>query len=425
VWKDYPYVDGPFLFPQDEGAHPDSTEEWWYLNGHLTADDGARYDFMVCFFQRGLLTGTLIDLGRGVNINGTHAFGSIYTSMGRLDLRFGASELYQVKGSPFVYELRYHSSEFNLSLRLDTKMRPLIVNGDGIIRMGRGVSYYYALPDIVAAGTLAIGTEEVRVSGTAWMDRQWGHFSPVPDWDWFSIKLDNGMRLLAYKIFQDSGTRPYLTLVSAVDADGETYFINQTVDCCDIILGYNRYWRSPDTLNLYSVGWTLTVPGLELEISVTPSVLGQEVLFPSDSVKGMDRKSFWEGSCSVVGTYKGMPISGQAFAETTHDYGHIGGDLVIRSVEYVKEGDEGRLIIAVDNVGGQSLDGVEVEVIAGDPRHGGEVLAIHHLNDRDNSTSISDSLPFMAMTPIFVTLDMENMMAENNEGNNFMAVTMD
>jgi len=421
-WKAYPYRAGPFAFPEDEGAHPEASSEWWYLNGHLTASDGERYDFMICFFQRGFVTGVLVDAGQGIHLNGTQYFTEAREGLGHLYLRFGPSEFYQVDGRPFVYQLNYQSPGFSLSLRLDTSMMPLVVNGDGVIRMGHGVSYYYALPEMEAVGALSVGGSSFQVNGTAWMDRQWGHFSPQLDWDWFSVKLDNGLRVLVYKILDQNGPGSLLMLVSVMDAEGRTYFVNESVDCCDAVLDYDTYWRSPETYDLYSLGWKLTVPGIGLELTVTPTMLGQEVQFPTDAARVLDRKPFWEGSCSVSGTYQGKTVSGVAFAETTHDYGHIGGDLVVSAEVHQGPDGVGFLAILVENHGGRSLDDVEVEVVAGDPHQGGEVIDIHHLNDRDNSTYIQDDLPAIGGKHLFVTVDMDNTLAETDEGNNIATV---
>ena len=421
-WKDYPYRVGPFAFPEDEGAHPEASSEWWYINGHLTSSDGGRYDFMVCFFQRGFLTGVLVDAGQGIHINNTQFFSGAREGLGRLYLRFGPSELYQVDGRPFVYQLNYQSPDFSLSLLLDTERMPLAVNGDGVIRMGHGVSYYYSLPDMTATGALSVGGRSLGVNGTTWMDRQWGHFSPQLDWDWFSVKLDNGLRVLVYKILDGRGPGSSLMLVSVMDTEGRTYFVNQSVDCCDAVLDYDSYWRSPETVNLYSLGWRLTVPGLGLELTVTPTMLGQEVQFPTDMARALDRKPFWEGSCSVTGTYQGEQVAGKAFAETTHDFGHIGGDLVVSAKVHPRQDGNGMLVIMVENRGGHSLDDVEVAVVAGDLHQGGEVIEIHHLNDRDNSTYISDDMPAIGGRLLFVTVDMDNTMAETDEGNNIAMV---
>lgn len=47
-----PRPDPVFAFPRDHGAHPDYKIEWWYLTGHLYADEGPvprRFGFQATF----------------------------------------------------------------------------------------------------------------------------------------------------------------------------------------------------------------------------------------------------------------------------------------------------------------------------------------------------------------------------------------
>ena len=106
----------------------------------------------------------------------------------------------------------------------------------------------------------------------------------------------------------------------------------------------------------------------------------------------------------------------------SHDFGHIGGDLVVSAKVHPRQDGNGMLVIMVENRGGHSLDDVEVAVVAGDLHQGGEVIEIHHLNDRDNSTYISDDMPAIGGRLLFVTVDMDNTMAETDEGNNIAMV---
>ncbi|MBX9696423.1 MAG: hypothetical protein K2Z81_28810, partial [Cyanobacteria bacterium] len=42
-----------FEFPKDHGAHPDFKTEWWYYNGHLSAE-GREFGFELTFFREGM-----------------------------------------------------------------------------------------------------------------------------------------------------------------------------------------------------------------------------------------------------------------------------------------------------------------------------------------------------------------------------------
>ena len=420
-WKAYPFTDGPFTFPDDEGLHPAALEEWWYVNGHLLSPEGDRYDFMVCFYRHGIVVASLLDESAGTYFNHSETFVDIQREQGRLGLRFGPNELYQLDGRPFTYQLTFRNHDFSLNLTLASRKAPLAVNGDGLISMGRGPSYYYSLTDLAADGTVTIGRRDTAVSGAAWMDRQWGFWSPALDWDWYSIKLDNGMQVLAYRIIGSDG--PIRLLVSVQDGAGNAFHAEQTGDSYQVVLGYRGYWRSPDTGKLYSSGWELAVPALGLRLAITPALEAQETLFPADTTPLARAKPFWEGACLVAGQLDGAPVTGRAFVESTFDYSGIWGDLVITPKEYVQDGDHSRLVVMVENLGGRSIEDVEVRLVRGSPYDGGKILATYNLNNRHNSTIFSSSLPDIGDTPLYIIVDPDNRMAEGDEGNN-IAVAM-
>jgi predicted secreted hydrolase len=424
AWKAYPSTAGPFTFPDDEGLHPAALEEWWYVNGHLVSPAGDRYDFMVCFYKHGIVVASLLDESTGTYINHSETFLDIQREQGRLGLRFGPDELYQVDGQPFTYRLVFRGHDLSLELTLESRKAPLVVNGDGLISMGRGPSYYYSLTDLAANGTVQLGRRDLNVSGSAWMDRQWGYWSPALDWDWFSIKLDNGMQVLAYRILESGASGPIRLLVSVVDGQGNAFHSEQTGDVYQVVLGYDGYWRSPQTGKLYSSGWELTVPAIRLKLAITPVMNAQETLFPADTTPLARAKPFWEGACLVTGQLGGDSITGRAFVESTLDYGGIWGDLVITPTEYVRDGDHSRVVVMVENRGGSSIDNVEVQLVRGSPLEGGKILATYNLENRHNSTYLSSSLPNIGDAPLYIIVDPNNRMAESDEENNIAVAVL-
>jgi predicted secreted hydrolase len=416
----YPYEADPFLFPQDEGAHPEFTEEWWYVNAHVMDQNGNLYEIMVCFFKHGIVTASVLDVSKGHYTNTTQTFTDIKMSIGHLDVRFGTNEIYQIVGKPFTYRLNYDGPKFQMSLELTSTQKPLIVNGNGIVPMGQGASYYYSLTNMTATGTLTVLSREHQVSGAAWMDRQWGYWDPRASWDWFSVQLDNGMQLVLYKVFGSDATSQVFLYMSIIDAKGHTSDINQSGEKIRIVLDYNGYWRSPDTRQVYSSGWNITVPELGLKLMISPIKVEQEVLYYPAGSSGLAVKPFWEGGCAVLGSYQGARVSGRAFVETSFDYQHIRGDLQLQIKQSKMEGDHLELMIKVEDKGGYSLDNVEIFVIAGSPYDGGRVLTMDHISARDNSTYFKEELPNPGEAPIFITIDPNNRIAELDEGNNIV-----
>ena len=423
-WKAYPYKDGLFSFPQDEGIHYDALEEWWYVNAHLVAQDGRRIDVMVCFYKHGIIAASMFDESTGIYLNHTETYLDLSLASGHLSLQYGPNMLRQIDGRPFTYELYYRSRDFSVSLVLENMQKPLLASGDGIIRMGRGMSYYYSLTGLEATGFVSLGSERMSVSGNGWMDRQWGAWSPKLRWDWFSISLDNGMRVLAYKLFEQGADQPIREYVSVMDAQGATYHFNRSADYCTLVFDYKSYWRSPQTGKLYSSGWGLTVPGLGLSLDIEPLSTDQETLFPADERFASQRMPFWEGTCRVTGSLKGSPLTGLAFVESTHDYVYAEGDLVVTPKEYVQDGDGSKLVFMVENKGSNSLTDVELRLVLGSPYEGGKIIRTYNLDSaRRNYTYVSDNLPDFGSIPLYMVVDPDNHFAELGEQNNIaMAV---
>jgi hypothetical protein len=251
------------------------------------------------------------------------------------------------------------------------------------------------------------------------MDRQWGAWSPKLRWDWFSISLDNGMRVLAYKLFEQGADQPLREYVSVMDAAGGTYHFNRSEDYYTLVFDYDGYWRSPQTGKLYSSGWGLSVPGLGLSIEMEPLSPDQETLFPADERLASERMPFWEGTCNVTGLLKGKAVTGLAFVETTYDYVHADGDLVVTPKEYVQNGQGSKLVLMVENKGENSLTDVELRLVLGSPYEGGKVLRTYNLNSaRRNYTYVSDNLPDFGSVPLYMVVDPDNHFAELGERNN-------
>ena len=107
-------------------------------------------------------------------------------------------------------ELTASAADFSYALRLDAD-RPLVLQGDGGYsrKSDRGqASYYYSQPLFKATGRIIIDDKPVEVTGLAWMDREWSSQPLAPDqtgWDWFSLHLNSGEKLMLYRLRQKDG----------------------------------------------------------------------------------------------------------------------------------------------------------------------------------------------------------------------------
>lgn len=69
-------------------------------------------------------------------------------------------------------------------------------------------SYYYSQPFLQMRGTIEIEGAPITVTGTGWVDREWSSQNMTPEqegWDWFSLHLDDGHRLMAFRMRDRSG----------------------------------------------------------------------------------------------------------------------------------------------------------------------------------------------------------------------------
>src|SRR5260370_1024382 len=99
-------------------------------------------------------------------------------------------------------------ADFSYALRLDAD-RPLVLQGDaGYSRKSeRGqASYYLSQPYFKVSGRITIDDRPAEVTGLAWMDREWSSQPLASDqtgWDWFSLHLTSGEKLMLYRLRQN------------------------------------------------------------------------------------------------------------------------------------------------------------------------------------------------------------------------------
>jgi predicted secreted hydrolase len=119
---------GILTSPDDEGRHMDAETEWWYFNGHVEAEDGKRYAFMVSYTIK-------------------------------IDLKYGDNWWKQL-GKPFTYEMHNQYGKMRLDLHLASLKPPLILGEErqGKMPMGKGgYTYWYALSHLNIQGELKWG----------------------------------------------------------------------------------------------------------------------------------------------------------------------------------------------------------------------------------------------------------------------------
>ena len=156
----------------------------------------------------------------------------------------------------------------------------------GLFPVLGGITYHYALPTMTTTGTVTIDGQTVEVSGPSWLDRQW---------IWFSLVLDNGIRVSIWEVLEHDRQHRFATLVHD---NGR----HEVVAIEPLLENSSRPWTSPATRNTYPTSWKIGIPMIAAEFAVTPDVVEQEFRSPAGAHK-------YEGSSSVTGTIGGTPVS--------------------------------------------------------------------------------------------------------------------
>jgi predicted secreted hydrolase len=307
-----------FVFPRDDGSHPDFRIEWWYVTGHLFADSGRRFGFQATFFRQAAAPGAggsgapfgdgqvflahmaLLDVASGrfisqerLNREGWDAGAAQDT----LDVRNGnwSLRLVDPAGSrlALIGGVRAEAA-FALSL---VPLKPLVVFGEnGVSRKGAAASaasYYLTFSRLRAEGKLGLGDKTMHVTGEAWMDHEISSSQlggGEVGWDWVGLQLHDGREIMLYRLRRADGTMDPASALTWVDAAGRTRREPFTWEVVD-------HWRSPATGADYPsrVRLTTTDPVTQAAVSLTiePLARDQEL---TGSLGGIP---YWEGACRI------------------------------------------------------------------------------------------------------------------------------
>lgn len=317
-------------FPRDHGPHPSFQTEWWYYTGNLTTVSGRRFGFQFTIFRRGLTPEQSASAGEwhANQIYMAHfSLSDIAGGTFHQDERFsrGAVGLAGAEALPryrvWVEDWSVHalddsarhvriqarSEGFAIDLELTSVKPPAFHGVNGLSAKGRepgNASYYYSLSRLKTAGTVAIGDKEFTVSGTSWMDREFGTSAlsaGAVGWDWFAVQLSDGRDLMVGQIRQqDGGVEPVFGGLLVLP-DGSTRYL----DAGSFSIVPLGSWQSKRSGATYPAGWEISVSlgDAELQLTLEPLLADQEIV---GSV------TYWEGAVRVSGD-----AAGYGYAELT------------------------------------------------------------------------------------------------------------
>jgi predicted secreted hydrolase len=307
--------------PEDEGAHTAGIE-WWYFNGHLADGAGDRYSFHFVTFQSAAgaaATAQLIQLSWGDHTRGLYlteekaTLTSLVRSPGRFDVRNSG---WSMRGDGLDYALSFNiggdigggTGNYSIELTATSRKPAALHQGTGLASLGpAGDTFYYSRTRLDASGTLEIDGHPQKVTGSAWMDHQWGDISGQQvGWDWMSLQFDDGSELMAALVWDPDGHQPFAAYGTHVGPDGTV----RHLDGEDLRLTPKGAWTSPATGVVYPMGWDFSVASLELDLALIPEQ--QDAEFAGSRFVPA---AYWEGAVSVTGTSAGAAVSGRGFVE--------------------------------------------------------------------------------------------------------------
>lgn len=197
------------------------------------------------------------------------------------------------------------SGALDILLNMTAKGPTFNYLGMGMIPFPGGKkNYEYALPCMKTGGTLKVNGIPYNVTGTSWLDREWGDFAPAK-WTWMSIKLENGVQIGIWD------QQPYVANSNA-HVGGQAFATmldpNGGVSMTAVTIQEYGPGTSPGGKHKYADSWSITVPGRS-QLTVRVLTDGQEI----NSNGPIPRL---EARCSIEGEYDGADVTGaQAFVE--------------------------------------------------------------------------------------------------------------
>lgn len=324
----------PVSLPRDLAAHPNVQTEWWYYTGHFETVSGKRFGFELVFFKRrtDLDKFSLVPLrllGNPIyfahfaltNVNEKNfRYAHRKSANGFFDLPASASEqhfhlrlgdwsLREAKGA-HVLRATIGNDVFEATLKPAKKP---VLNGiakDGVSFKDEGeASRYFSYSRMEMEGDLIVDGETEHFNGSAWMDREFGTWTPTErqkGWDWFSIQLSNETELMCYLLRDGAGGISDFSSGTYVAKDGEFTPLGKS----EFSVEPTGFWKSPQTGATYPSGWNLKVPKFDLELNVAPVMENQEL-----DTRGTTMIVYWEGACEVKGKAAGNDVLGRAYVE--------------------------------------------------------------------------------------------------------------
>jgi predicted secreted hydrolase len=308
-----------FSFPADHGPHEGFRIEWWYVTANLEDADGNDYGLQWTLFRQALAPGeegegwesSALWMGHaGLTTSERHFSAEKFArgGIGQAGVTAAPLEAFiddwaltgdiaaeQAPDGDTMAEVAVNATgaDFSYAMTLTTERAPVLQGEAGYsVKSDAGqASYYYSQPFYRAEGTITVDGEEIPVTGTAWLDREWSS-RPLADdqegWDWFSLHLPGHDKLMLFQVRSEDGSSYY----------SGTWF---TPDGVATPLANDAITMTP--LGTTDIGgrivptqWRLEIPSRDFEITT-------EALNPQSWMA--TTFAYWEGPIRFSGTHEG------------------------------------------------------------------------------------------------------------------------
>jgi predicted secreted hydrolase len=307
-------------FPDDHGAHHKQGIEWWYVTANLEAENGETFGVQWTLFRLTVEDQTTL---AKVVTQSPWWNGQLYFAHFAIqtDTEHHAFEKYgrpgqvNIAAKPFVARLDdwQLSSEGQPFLPLNLKAQQadysanLVLANSPLIKHGKQgysqkthqghASYYYSYPFLQAQGDIIFAGKAYKVTGNAWLDREWSSALIDPSqngWDWFSIQADDASLggLMAFCIRNNQQKYDYCS-ASHITRDGQVTAIANN----DVTIRVLKS-QTLDTESLsktYPIKWALNVKGFE------------SIIIEANTPDSRNQLSipYWEGRIKTQGGFIG------------------------------------------------------------------------------------------------------------------------
>ncbi len=326
-----------YAFPRDHGAHEAFRTEWWYYTGQLTTKNGRRFGYQLTFFRRGMpreqvkthpsrwtisqlylahfavsdLTNKRFHYAEKISRAG---LGKAGADRDRLHVWIDRWSALSPGMDSDRQELQAADGAMGIRLTLSPEKPPVVHGQNGISRKGAAqgqASHYYSFTRLNTTGSLTVGKESFDVTGTSWMDHEFGSADLADDlvgWDWFSLQLADRSELMLYRLRRTDGTADPSASGTFIAPDGQSRYLSADAFALTPV----TFWESPTSKARYPQRWQLTIPSQQLSLELIPHMDNQEL-----RTTGSTQVTYWEGAIEVNGVAQGTAIKGQGYMELT------------------------------------------------------------------------------------------------------------